>query len=130
MENGEWRMENGECNFTFLGFNSNLQFSILNSQFSIKPLLQLFVILVLTISACEKSEPVDDNLVNAYVELRIAEAEYGEADDGRAVRFQILQKYGFSADSLERDIEKIKEEPAKWLEFQKSVTSILDSLEL
>ena len=27
MENGEWRMENKECNFTFLGFNSNSQFS-------------------------------------------------------------------------------------------------------
>jgi len=83
----------------------------------------------LALCACEKnSASAYDSLAHAYVELRIATQEYGETDDGKAVRFQILERYGFSAESFEKKTEELKKEPEKWMNFQKNVVAILDTI--
>ena len=90
----------------------------------------LIFLAFLALCACEKnsSASVDDNLVLAYAELRVAMQEYGEAEDGKAIRFQILEKYGFTADSFEKKTEELKKEPDKWIIFQKKLITILDSI--
>ncbi|MCL1957939.1 MAG: hypothetical protein FWF63_11510 [Fibromonadales bacterium] len=80
--------------------------------------------------ACEEKSNTSnyDALAHIYAELRIATQEYGETENGRAIRFQILEKYGFSADSFEIKTKELKKEPEKWLIFQKNVIDILDSI--
>jgi pimeloyl-CoA synthetase len=78
--------------------------------------------------ACKKQNENYDEIALVYAELRIAEREYGEAEDGKAARLQILQKYGFSAEVFEEKMEGIKKENETWLEFQKTLMKILDSI--
>jgi len=88
------------------------------------------LLLLFTISACKKSD--DDwykNFALAYAELRIAEREYGNTEDGKTARFEILQKYEMDVDIFEEKINEIKSKPEKWLEFQKGFLAILDSIE-
>ena len=85
-----------------------------------------FPLVLLAFSACEKSNYDDFALV--YAELRIAEREYGNTEDGRAIRFQILQKHGFSVDDFEMETEKLKKEPEKWRDFQNQLIKIIDSI--
>jgi len=83
----------------------------------------------LALCACEKNNAnAYDSLALAYVELRVATQEYGETENGKAIRFRILEKYGFSADSFEKKTEELKKEPEKWLKFQKTVIAILDTI--
>ncbi|MDR2581618.1 MAG: hypothetical protein LBC85_11595 [Fibromonadaceae bacterium] len=85
-------------------------------------------LLALFFLACEKPTPIDKGFALAYAELRIAEREYGETEDGMAIRFQILQKHGLDVALFEEKIENIKKEGENWLKFQKTVVDILDSL--
>ncbi|MCL2282939.1 MAG: hypothetical protein FWC26_06440 [Fibromonadales bacterium] len=80
----------------------------------------------LVLAACEKNNDRDFALV--YAELRIAEGEYGRAEAGKAIRFQILQKHGLSAEDFEKKIEEIKKEPQRWRGFQDNLLKILDSV--
>ncbi|MDR2593767.1 MAG: hypothetical protein LBC87_03250 [Fibromonadaceae bacterium] len=84
----------------------------------------------LALCACKEKNNVSnyDALALVYAELRLATQEYGETENGRAIRFQILEKHGFSADSFEIKTEELKEKPEKWLIFQKTVIDILDSI--
>jgi len=86
--------------------------------------------MLFAIFACEESDDdLDKDFILAYAELRIAEQEYGETEDGKAVRFEILQRYGMDADIFEEKIKRIKNRPEKWLEFQNIFMTILDSVE-
>jgi len=86
--------------------------------------------MLVAVSACEENEDnLDKDFVLAYAELRIAEREYGETEDGKKVRFEILQKYDMDADIFEEKIKEIKAKPEKWLEFQNIFMVILDSIE-
>ncbi|MCL1967271.1 MAG: hypothetical protein FWF67_05265 [Fibromonadales bacterium] len=91
----------------------------------------LMIALLLTISACQGS---DDDLIKkvaiVYAELRIAEREYGETENGKAARFKILQRYKMDADVFEEKMNKIKDKPEKWLDFQNRYVAILDSIEI
>lgn len=78
--------------------------------------------------ACDKNTEIDRAFAIAYAELRIAELEYGETEDGKAIRLQILQRNGFFADVFEEKIEELKKEPKKWKFFQETLISILDSI--
>jgi len=84
----------------------------------------------LALCACkEKSNASNyDALALVYAELRVATQEYGETENGKAIRFQILEKHGISADSFEIKTEELRKEPEKWLVFQKTVIDILDSI--
>jgi len=90
----------------------------------------LLALALLALCACkEKSiESNYDVLALAYAELRMTMLEYGETEDGKAIRFQILEKHGFSTDSFEKKTEELKAEPEKWMKFQKTVVAILDSI--
>jgi len=84
----------------------------------------------LVLYACEESSGAGsyDALALAYAELRIATQEYGETENGKVIRFQILEKHGLSAESFEKKTEELKKEPEKWMIFQKTVTAILDTI--
>jgi len=85
---------------------------------------------LLALCACKKNNDASayDALALAYAELRVATQEYGETKNGKAIRFQILEKYGFTANSFEEKTEELKKEPDKWLIFQKTVIDILDTI--
>jgi len=84
----------------------------------------------LALCACEKKSSASnyDSLALVYAELRVAMQEYGEATNGKAIRFQILERHGLSADSFEIRTEELKKDPEKWLIFQKTVIDILDTI--
>ena len=84
----------------------------------------------LALCACEEKSNTSnyDDLALVYAELRVAMQEYGETTNGKVVRFQILEKYGLSADSFEIRTEELKKEPERWLVFQNTVINILDSI--
>jgi len=88
---------------------------------------RVWALVLLALVACETDDCSEDFIL-AYAELRIAEREYGETENGRATRFQILQRYELSADDFEKRIEEIKKEPGKWLEFQNKLIKALDSI--
>lgn len=85
----------------------------------------LFAMLIV-LNACEKS--YDDAFTLAYAELRIAQVEYQETEDGKITRLQILEKHGFSLDDFEKKIQEIRKDPEKWLVFQNKLIKILDSI--
>jgi len=86
--------------------------------------------MLFAIFACEKSDSdLDRNFAVAYAELRIAEREYGETENGKVVRFEILQRYDMDADIFEEKINEIKNKPEKWQKFQNMFIVILDSIE-
>jgi hypothetical protein len=84
----------------------------------------------LALCACKEKNSASkyDDLALVYAELRVATQEYGERENGKAIRFQILEKYGLSADSFEIKTEELKKDPDKWLVFQKTVIDILDTI--
>jgi len=81
---------------------------------------------IFAVFACKSS---DGDFALAYAELRIAEREYGETENGKAARFEILERYGMDADVFEEKINEIKSKPEKWQEFQNRLIAILDSIE-
>jgi len=90
----------------------------------------LLALAFLALCACEEKNSASkyDALALVYAELRVAMQEYGETQNGRVIRFQILEKHGLSADSFEIKTEELKKEPEKWLIFQKTVIDILDTI--
>jgi len=89
----------------------------------------LIPLAILALCACKKnSASAYDSLALAYAELRVATQEFGETENGKATRFQILEKYGLTADSFEKKTEELKKEPEKWIFFQKKVIAILDTI--
>jgi len=89
----------------------------------------LVILALLALCACKKKDDASayDSLALAYAELRVAMYEFGETENGRVIRFQILEKYGFSTESFEEKTEELKKEPDKWMNFQKKVIAILDT---
>jgi hypothetical protein len=88
------------------------------------------LLMLVAIFACEGSDGgLDKNLALAYAELRIAEREYGGAENGKVVRYEILQRYEMDVDIFEEKMDVIKNKPEKWREFQNRYMAILDSIE-
>jgi hypothetical protein len=91
-------------------------------------MVKIFLFLAfLCLFACDKNDGYND-IALVYAELRIAEREYGETEDGKIARLQILQKYGLSAEAFEEKMQEIKGEHEKWLEFQTTLMKVLDSI--
>jgi broad specificity phosphatase PhoE len=88
---------------------------------------RVWAVVLFALVACETGSYSDD-FVLAYAELRIAERDYGETENGKAMRLQILQRHKLSAEDFEERMEKIKKEPQKWQEFQNRLVKILDSI--
>ena len=78
-----------------------------------------------------KTTPADGTLVNAYVDLRVASAEFGEMSPAaRIARTEVLKKYGYTAATFDSAIAKMKRDPDAWEPFQEAVSVRLDSLSL
>jgi hypothetical protein len=85
----------------------------------------LFTILFI---ACEEPQSLDKDFALAYAELRITEHEYGDTEEGKVARFQILRKHNLDLNSFEEKIEEVKKEDANWVKFQRMVVYALDSI--
>ena len=96
--------------------------------FYITPVFRFISLLFLILLACDRTGAVDKKFALAYAELRIAEQEYGESEDGKIVRHQILQRNKLSAETFEKKIEDIKKDDENWIKFQRIVVDILDSM--
>jgi hypothetical protein len=92
-------------------------------------MVRIFLFLMLfCLFACKKQGESYDEFALVYAELRIAEREFGKTEDGEAARFQVLQRYGYSVETFEEKMEKIRKDHEKWLKFQETLIRILDSI--
>jgi sialic acid synthase SpsE len=90
--------------------------------------LYFAILFPLLFLACEKQQPLDKDFALAYAKLRIAEHEYGDAEEGKVARFQILQKHNLDLNTFEEKIEEVKKVDANWLKFQRIVVDAIDSI--
>ncbi len=93
--------------------------------------MKLFVISIIAFCFCACSqtpEPVSENFLNAYVEIRIVNDIYGERPDAGLLRRDILKKYNISAESFSAETNRILNDYHLWNDFQKSVLAKFDSL--
>lgn len=82
------------------------------------------------LAACSKEDIKPDmRLVEAFVEVRIIEQNYGaEAPAARLARQATLKKYGYTAESFTAACDRVLEDDAMWLPFERAVTERIDSL--
>jgi len=85
-------------------------------------------VIFLALLSCDKKAIIDREFAFAYAELVVAQHEFEETENGKAARFQILKHHGLTLETFEQKIRQIKDEPANWMEFQKTVVDILDSM--
>ena len=72
---------------------------------------------------------VDEKLVKAFVEIRIAEQTYGkDSPNVRLARKGDLEKYGYTRESFAAACDKVFEKPESWVPFQQAVVDRVDSL--
>lgn len=86
--------------------------------------------LLLTLAACGGDVPsVDENFVETFVELRVAEQMYGtESPMARLARSKTLEKYGYTRETFLAMTDNILGDPHYWMPFQKRVTDRIDSV--
>ena len=91
----------------------------------------LFAVVSTTVLAgCSDKEPVvDQNLVAAFVEVRMIEQAYGaEAPMARLARQATLKKYGYTTETFTQACDAVLNDDAMWVPFQRTVTERIDSL--
>lgn len=90
----------------------------------------IVLLLALAFIGCSEKEPqVDQNLVAAFVEIRMVEQTYGaEAPVARLARQTVLEKYGYNRESFAAACDKVLEDETMWVPFQRTVTERIDSL--
>ncbi|WP_290743512.1 hypothetical protein [Fibrobacter sp. UBA4309] len=86
--------------------------------------------LLLTLAACGGDAPsVDENFVETFVELRVAEQMYGtESPMARLARSKTLEKHGYTRETFLAVSDNILNDPHYWMPFQKRVTDRIDSV--
>lgn len=85
--------------------------------------------LLLTLAACGDAPSVDENLVETFVELRVAEQMYGsETPMARLARSKTLEKHGYTRETFLAMTDNILADPHYWMPFQKRVTDRIDSV--
>lgn len=89
-----------------------------------------FALCLFSLASCEKKEPtVDENLVEAFVDIRAMEQVLGvDAPEARIARKDIIEKHGFTLESFKVSIDKVLEDKDLWLPFQKAVVARIDTL--
>ncbi|WP_300188421.1 hypothetical protein [Fibrobacter sp.] len=80
-------------------------------------------------SGCSGEVSVDQEFVNLYVELRIAEMTYGKTSPmTRLVRQDALKAAGYTRESFLAKADEILGDERQWVPFQKAVNARIDSL--
>lgn len=88
------------------------------------------VLCMLLLSACDKGAPsVDLKLVATYVDIRAMEHSLGtETPEARLARKGIIENHGYTLESYSAAIDKVLDDPARWVPFQQAVVNRIDSL--
>ena len=88
------------------------------------------VLAALLLAGCGNDAPkVDENLVSAFVEIRMAEQTYGaDSPAGRLARKGVLERHGYTRESFEAACDKVLDDDALWVPFQTAVVDRIDSL--
>lgn len=80
-------------------------------------------------SACSGEVTADQEFVNLYVELRLAEMTYGkDSPMARLVRQDALKAAGYTREEFFAKTDAILDDEKQWVPFQKAVTERIDSL--
>lgn len=90
----------------------------------------LSLAMLLFFSSCKDDEPkADENLVEAYVDIRVMEQSLGtESPESRLARRDILSKHGFTLESFKASIDVVLDDRNLWVPFQKAVVARIDTL--
>ncbi|HSQ41884.1 MAG TPA: hypothetical protein VLM37_06370 [Fibrobacteraceae bacterium] len=80
------------------------------------------------VNSCDRQDAVDADVVNLYVDLRVAGVEYGSTADARFARQNLMREAGYDVRSFSAAIMEIRSNPELWLRFQQMVMARLDSL--
>ena len=92
-------------------------------------LFPLALLLAALFSGCSGEVSVDQEFVNLYVELRIAEMTYGKTSPmTRLVRQDALMAAGYTRESFLAKADEILGDERQWVPFQKAVNARIDSL--
>jgi hypothetical protein len=90
-----------------------------------------FALLVaLLLAGCSGDAPdVDERLVSTFVEIRMVEQTYGpDSPAGRLARKGVLERHGYTRETFAAACDKVLEDDAQWIPFQKAVVERIDSL--
>lgn len=80
-------------------------------------------------SGCSDEVSVDQNFVNLFVELRLAEMTYGkDSPMARLVRRDALKAAGYTREEFLAKTDEILEDERQWVPFQKAVVARIDTL--
>lgn len=72
---------------------------------------------------------VDERLVAAFVDVRVAEQTYGlESPTGRLARKAALEKHGYTRETFVAACDAVLADEFAWVPFQKAVTDRIDSM--
>ena len=92
-------------------------------------LFPLALLLAALFSGCSGEVSVDQEFVNLYVELRLAEMTYGKTSPmTRLVRQDALKAAGYTRESFLAKADEILGDERQWVPFQKAVNARIDSL--
>jgi hypothetical protein len=92
-------------------------------------LFPLALLLAALFSGCSGEVSVDQEFVNLYVELRVAEMTYGKTSPTtRLVRQDALKAAGYTRESFLAKADEILSDERQWIPFQKAVNARIDSL--
>lgn len=81
------------------------------------------------LTGCKESLKINQQFVNAYVDMRVSDFVYGaDTPVARLSRQEILKKYGYSREQFLAETDRLLAEDEKWVEFQKAVVLRIDSL--
>ena len=89
-----------------------------------------FCVVALAFCACSDSAPkADERLVAAFVEMRVAEQNFGgESPSARLIRQDVLTKYGYTREEFIKACDKVLDDERGWVAFQTAVSERIDSL--
>ncbi|MCQ2093158.1 MAG: hypothetical protein MJY85_10830 [Fibrobacter sp.] len=89
-----------------------------------------FVALSFVVAAllgCSGEVSVDQNYVDAFVELRVIDITFGaQSPASRIARQEVLKKHGYTLESFLAKTDKVLEDENMWVPFQKAVTVRID----
>lgn len=82
------------------------------------------------LAACDKTGPsADSRLVATYVDIRAMEQSLGtDSPEARIARKSIVEQHGYTVESYKAAIDKILDDDASWVPFQRAVIARIDTL--